>query len=188
MKNRISIILSCVLCAMLIAAAVCIGAYRGWSGEREEALTALTDGGEMYALLETRAMDAANLAVVAARHLPADDEALSALRSASALMLSGAAEPEELMLADNVITETARRFANELPGLSSVQSSKRDRAYVSMLTGTLCKKTGLAQSYAALVEDFNQRMRSSLTGRLAMLLGVSPLPTGADTGMDEGGR
>lgn len=188
MKNRLSIILSCLLCAALAAAAVCIGAYRGWSAEREEALTALTTDGEMHALLETRAMDAANLAVVAARHLPADDEELSALRAASALMLSGTAGPEELLLADDALTAAALQLADELPGLASVQASTRDRAYVSMLTGTLGPKTGLAQRCAELVEGFNQRLTSELTGRLAMMLGVSPLPMGADTGTDEGGR
>lgn len=176
MKTRINTILGVALCVALVVAAVCIGAYRGWSADRSETLNALTADGEMHALLENRAMDAANLAVVAARHLPADDEDLTALRDASALMLSGKAGTEELMLADDVITGVALRFASELPELSSVQSSKRDKAYVSMLTGTLGKKTGLSHSYTLLVEDFNQRLSSDLTGRLAMLLGVSPLP------------
>lgn len=179
MKAHLSTILSIVLCVVLVAAAVCIGAVRGWSDDRSEVLNALSADGEMRALLETRAMDAANLAVVAARHLPADDADLTALREASALMLSNAAQTEQLLQADDVITDAALRLADELPALSTVQSSRRDRAYVSMLTGTLSKKTALSHRYTLLVEDFNQRLSSSLSGKLAMLLGVDPLP-GAD--------
>ncbi|MBE5796859.1 MAG: hypothetical protein E7327_05700 [Clostridiales bacterium] len=176
MKNKLSTVASILLCILLAAAAVCIGAVRGWSQERSEVLSALEADGEMYTLLENRAMDAANLCVVAARHLPEDDEQLLNLRAASSLMLSGNIAPEQLLLADQTITDTAIRFADELPQLDSVQSSKRDRAYVSMLTGALQKKTSLSYQYGLAVEDFNLRLRSELTGRLAMLLGVAPLP------------
>lgn len=176
MKTNLSTILSAVVCFVLIAAAVSIGAVRGWSSDRNEVLSALTADGGMHELLETRAMDAANLAVVAARHLPGADEDLAALRSASTLMLSGTAAPDQLMLADDTVTDVALRFADELPALASVQASKRDKAYVSILTGTLGKKTGLSHNYELMVQDFNQRLNASLTGKLAMLLGVSPLP------------
>ena len=48
-----------------------------------------------------------------------------------------------------------------------------------MLTGCLGKKSGLAYSYNLLVEDFNARLGGTLSGRLAMLLGVAPLPAAA---------
>jgi len=176
MKNTLSTVIAVILCVLLVAAALCLGTVRGWSSERETALSALMEGGEMHTLLENRAMDAVNLSVVAARHLPADDETLLALQSASSLMLSGKAGAEELMLADDTITDAALRLAGELPSLSSVQASTRDKAYVSMLTATLGKKTGLTHTYTKLVEDFNHRLTTSLTGKVAMLLGVTPLP------------
>lgn len=176
MKTRLNTILGVVLCVALVAAAVCIGSYRGWSAERSAALNALSADGNMYSLLETRAMDAANLAVVAARHLPADDSDLIDLRGASDAMLSGKATVDELLQADFRLTDVALRFADELPRLPSVQSSKRDKAYISMLTASLGQKTGLSHNYTLLVEDFNQRLTSDLSGRLAMLLGVTPLP------------
>lgn len=176
MKNTLSTVLGVIICVVLVAAALCVGTVRGWSADREEALNALTAEGEMYTLLQNRAMDAANLAVVAARHLPADDEDLAALRGASSLMLSGKAGAEELMMADDTLTDVALRLADELPDLASVQASTRDKAYVSMLTASLGKKTGLTHTYTKLVEEFNRKLTTSPTGRLAMLLGVDPLP------------
>ena len=176
MKIRLSTILSVILCIVLVCAAVCIGVVRGWSADREAALTALTADGEMYTQLENRAMDAANLVVVAARHLPENDADLTALRGASRELLSGNAGTEALMRADAVITDVALRFASELSQMDSVMASTRDKAYISMLTSSLGKKSGLAYSYNLLVEDFNARLGGTLSGRLAMLLGVAPLP------------
>lgn len=175
MKNSLTTILSILLCIVLIAAAVCIGAYRGWTDERSAALNALSENSEIRTLLADRAMDAANLAVAASRHLPADDEHLAALRSASAAILSGETDASALIAADAAITDAALRFAEELPNLPSVQQSARDKTYVVMLTGSLSRSSGLEESYAQLVGDFNQRLSDSLMGRLAMLLGVKPL-------------
>ena len=74
-----------------------------------------------------------------------------------------------------MITDVALRFSEALPALPSVQQSSRDKTYVTMLSSQLGKKSGLTHTYAQLVEEYNQRLESSLTGRLAMLLGVSPL-------------
>ena len=179
MKIRLSTILSIALCVLLCAGALCVGAVRGWSQERSDALSALTAGGEMRTQLENRGMDAANLAVVAARHLPEDDADLIALRKASATLLSGIEDAQVILQADAVITDVALRFSEELPALPSVQESSRDKTYISMLTSLLGKKSGLTHTYTLLVEDYNQRLESSLTGKLAMLLGVSPLPADA---------
>ena len=175
MKIRLSHILSLLLCIMLIAAAVCIGAYRGWSAERESALTFLTTGGELQSLLENRALDAGNLAIVAARHLPADNADLLSLRSASTLLLSGSSDALAIIDADRTITDVALRFARELPALTSMQHSQRDTAYVRRFGDVLGQPSNVSQAYASQVDDFNQRLTSSLMGRLSMLLGVRPL-------------
>ena len=152
-----------------------MGAYQGWNEDRMAVQSALTAEGEMRTQLENRAMDAANLAVVAARHLEADNKDLAALRSASASLLASNGEAAAILQADAVITDVALRFAEELPGLPTVQASGRDKTYVSMLTSLLGKKRGLTHTYTLLVEDFNQRLEASLTGKLARLLGVAPL-------------
>lgn len=180
MKNKLSNVLFALLCAGILLAALGIGAVRGWSADRTEVLAALTRGGEMRMQLEYRGMDAANLAVVAARHLPADDADLTALRQASSVLLSDTEDAEAILAADAAITRIALDFAQELPLLPSIQASSRDQAYVTSLTGALGKKNGLTHSYTLLVEDFNRKLATSLTGKVAMLLGVSPLPVPAE--------
>ena len=165
-----------LLCTILILFAVCIGAIRGWNEERSAALAALTASGDMRTQLENRGMDAANLAVVAARHLPDSDADLAALREGSHVLLSGTEDVSVILSADEAITNAALHLAETLPALESVQSSSRDSTYVTMLTATLGKKSSLTHTYTLLVEDFNTRLEGSLTGRLAMLLGVKPLP------------
>ena len=176
MKISLTTILSILLCVALIAAAVCIGAYRGWNEERNAALSALSENSEIRTALENRAMDAANLSVVAARHLPADDAVLCALQAASALILSGHADADALITADTAITESALSLAEVLSALPSVQQSARDQAYVTTLTGILTQRSGLSDTYSLLRDDFNRRFFTSLTGKLAALRGVEPLP------------
>lgn len=176
MKNKLSNILFALLCAVLLLAAVGLGAVRGWSSDRAEVLSALTREGEMRTQLEYRGMDAANLAVVAARHLPADHADLLALRQAADVLLSDTEDADAILAADAAITRIARQFSQELPLLPSMQASSRDQAYVTMLTGTLGKRDGLTHTYTLLVEDFNAGLSGSLTGKIAMLLGVKPLP------------
>ena len=176
MKNKLSNILFALLCLALLLAAVCLGAVRGWSADRAEVIAALTQDGEMHTQLEYRGMDAANLAVVAARHLPADDDDLMALRQASDTLLSGTGNADAILSADAAITRIALQFAQELPLLPSMQTSNRDQAYLTQLTSSLGKRDGLTHTYLLRVEEFNDGLSGSLTGKLAMLLGVKPLP------------
>lgn len=174
MKIRLSTVLSILLCLVLCFAAVCIGAYRGWHAERQEILTSLTEGGELYEQLQHRGMDAANLAVVAARHLPPDDRTLSALRQASDMLLSDN-DPNLYLEADIIITDASCELAQRLPEIPSFQQSERDRTYVAMLAGPLSVQSSLSRTYTQLAEDYNRRLDSSLTGRLAMFLSITPL-------------
>ena len=178
MKNNLTGALCVVLAVVLAAGAVCLGAYRGWSGERSQVLEALSREGELAQSLQNRAMDAANLAVVASRHVKEGDEGYAdaaALREAYAAMTSGSADAAAMARADAAISAAAARLAVLLPELSSVQASPRDQAYISTLTRTLSEDAGAADAFAAAVQDYNARLTGSLTGRLAMLLGVEPL-------------
>lgn len=179
MKNTITNVLCVVLVAAMVAAAVGIGAVRGWNGQREQALTALSETGELGAAVQVRAMDAANLAVVAARHLT-DDPDVAALRSAYSTICGGSAEPAQLAVADDAISAAAASLAEKLTGMDSVQRSERDRVYISSLTRTLSETSGASVAYTAMMEDYNTRLAASPTGRLAMLLGVKPLAQGGN--------
>lgn len=175
MKTSLSTLLCAALCVILTACALCVGSMRGWSGEREAALNSLSSEGALHTQLQNRAMDAANLAVVVARHVPAEDARLTKLADIRRTLESEKSTIEDLAQADSELTALALSIGQELPQTSSVQASARDQAYIATLTRTLGEATGMADSYAAKVEDYNDRLTSSLTGRLAMLLGVEAL-------------
>lgn len=176
MKGILSTV-ACVLLALALAVfAVGNGALRGWTDEREQALHTLQGNSDMAALLSTRAMDAANLAVVAARHLSADHPDLLALRKAYAVLTDEASSAAQAAQADAALTLAAANLGQSLPELPSVQADTRDQVYISTLTRALAEGTNAADAYRAAVEDFNRRLNASLTGKLAMLLGVEPLP------------
>lgn len=176
MKQTLSTALCVCLCLALVSLAVCIGAVRGWAGERERTLRAFSQGGEMFHQLDERAMDAANLAVVAARHLPKDDPSLTALQDARRVIISEHASMQDKADADAALCEAASRLARMLPELASVQASARDQAYISALTQTLAEASTLMADYTDCALSFQHRLSSSFTGRLAMALGVEPLP------------
>lgn len=171
MKKILLNVLCGLLCAALLIGAVCIGAVRGWQGEREKALSALSD--ELSIGLEERAMDAANLSVVVSRHLAVSDERLVRLQELRLLLSSGTADAYQLIQTDAELTELARSLGQELTELSSVQASPRDQAYISTLTRTLAENTGMSNAYEALVVEFNSRLIDSPTGWIARLFGVS---------------
>lgn len=178
MKNNLITALCIVLALALACGAVCLGAYRGWSGERSQVLEALSREGKLALSLQNRAMDAANLAVVASRHVKEGDAAsgdVAALREGYAVLTGENADAAAIARADAAISGAASRLAAVLPELPSVQASPRDQAYISTLTRTLSEDTGAAAAFAGAVRDYNARLTGSLTGRLAMLLGVAPL-------------
>lgn len=175
MKNVLTTALAVLAAIVLAAGAVCIGAVNGWKSEREEALSVGETNAELTGLLETRAMDAANLAVVASRHLPEDDKQLALLRDAQSVLRKGTGSMQELISADALITEIAAAFGKSLPVLPSVQASQRDQVYISMLTRTLSEGESAAALFRLSADDFNARLNASLTGRLARLLGVEPI-------------
>ena len=175
MKNILTTALAILAAIVLTAFAVCIGSVNGWRGERDEALSFDSHNADLTALVDTRAMDAANLAVVAARHLPEDDKFLTILRDARDVILSGKADMASVLHADAAITDAAAQLARSLPTLATVQAAPRDTVYISMLTSTLTSGQSAASLFEGVASNFNSRMQSSLTGRLAMLLGVNPL-------------
>lgn len=180
MKIKLSNILFVLMCIVLLSASVCMGVVRGWSRERSGILSALTENGDLRIQLEYRGMDAANLASVASRHLPADHADLLALLAASGMLLGDYADVHGILVADADVTAIARRFSQELPALASVQASTRDQAYIHTLTELLGNQDDLANSYVLMINDFNQRMSTSPTGRLAMFFGVKLLPSAQD--------
>lgn len=111
MGKRASSALCLALTVALVLAAVALGAYRGWSGERRQALETFTENTALRDYLEERSMDAANLRVVAARHLDREDEDLAALTQVRKTLTDPEATVEELAAADAELTRLAARLA-----------------------------------------------------------------------------
>lgn len=169
MKNKLSVALSALICAVLVFAALGIGAVKGWKQERTEVVTALNRGGELYSLRQTRAMDAMNLCALAQRYLPSDDADIAALRN-GARALTGKSEIQAILSADNDISAAAARLEEKLTGLDD-----RDKDYLSALVDALSPANGLNSRYTDISSDFNGRFASSLMGKLAAMLGVDPV-------------
>ena len=173
MKRTLLNILCGILVAALLIAAVCIGAVRGWGQERANTLRVLTVG-ELAPSLEERAMDAANLAVVVARHLDPSDERLTRLQELRAL-LSSQQNADQLVQAIAELSTLADSLAEELPQLASMQASARDQAYLSTLSRTLGESAEFSEAYAIIVRNFNNKLINSPTGWIARLLGVQTI-------------
>lgn len=120
-------------------------------------------------------MDAANLLVVASRHLDASDERIAALKEARAALANPSADAAAVVQADAALTALAAELGEALPQLASVQTSARDQAYVSTLTRALSEESTLAESYETIANEFNERLSGSLSGWVAKLFGVAPL-------------
>lgn len=177
MKSTLSTILCILLTAALLAGAVCIGTVRGWHGEMVDTLESISASSDLSEPLRNRGMDAANLAVVASRHLPDKDPDVVLLQQAYSTICVGNSSAAQRSQADAQISIVAASLAQRLPELASVQASQRDQAYISALTRTLSESGTSAEEYAAAIADYNRRLTTSLTGKLAMLLGVEPIPT-----------
>ncbi|MBP3636800.1 MAG: hypothetical protein J6K13_04505 [Clostridia bacterium] len=176
MKDSLSTFLCILLTIALVVGAVCIGAVRGWHGEQVAALEAVSVGSDLSEPLRIRAMDAANLAVVATRHLPPKDPDVVTLQQSYFKICKTNSSAIERAQADAQISIAAESLAKRLPELASVQASQRDQAYIVALTRALSQTTTFADDYTAALEDYNKRLSTSLTGKLAMLLGVEPIP------------
>jgi len=114
--------------------------------------------------------------VVASRHLAPKDPDVVSLQQAYFKICKTNSSALERAQADAIIAIAAASLAERLPELASVQASQRDQAYISALTRTLSQPTTFAEDYTAALEDYNTRLKSSLTGKLAMLLGAEPIP------------
>jgi len=176
MKNSLSTFFCILLTIVMVAGAVCIGALRGWHNECVATLEAVSVGSDLSEPLRNRGMDAANLAVVASRHLAPKDPDVVSLQQAYFKICKTNSSALERAQADAIIAIAAASLAERLPELASVQASQRDQAYISALTRTLSQPTTFAEDYTAALEDYNTRLKSSLTGKLAMLLGAEPIP------------
>ena len=180
MKQKLLNALSVIICAFLLLVALTIGVKFGWIDERDRALQAcqgwaVDEGG--WTPLNDYAADCANLAVVASRHLGAEDERVTALRNAAGAFAEVTDETlPALQEANEAAARAAASLSEALPALESVQASARDQVYLRTLTRVVAAPPDVLHSASRdAAERFNEQLDSALLGRLAKLMGVRPI-------------
>ncbi len=164
-------VLAFFLMLVLLFAAVAIGAYRGFAGDKAQVELALNS---LAGVLETRIEMGHNLLTVAKRHLSASDPMVQAVVKDLA-DLSGQAPLLEKARVNERFALNADALLKAMEASPGVQADERDLGYV---TGLLPR--GMEQSarwadsaqYNKAAQEFNNRLKGQLNGRLAMLLGV----------------
>ena len=173
LHRRSSAVLAFLLMLLMLLSAVLWGAYKGWSGQRAQVATAQSSLDEM---LSARREVITNIVTVAARHLPENDQQLSALR-ADRDRLGSSLDLAEQAAANERLSQGAAALLKTLAQDAGLQADARDLMYVSqMLPQALEQSQSLVQqaAYNAQAADYNQRLGDSFSGRLAGLLGIGP--------------
>lgn len=174
MKRFFSTALCVILALALAAFGLCYGARRGWQHEYEQLQGLYAQENGLGSMLSLRSADASNLRVVALRHLPADHPLVAALTAQRDALNQPGAALAQLQAADQALTQAAHDLAQALLTLDSVKSSPRDQSYIDSILRELDQlaASGADQRYQAAAQDYNQRLGSTFSGRIAQVLGV----------------
>lgn len=169
-----SLVLAALLMILLVAGALFFGARQGWIAERkaldgslqtvEERLTELRETG-------------ANLLVVARRHLPESDPLIQEL-DAGVKALAGKTPLRTRYALGEQLGSTAKLLLTQLGQQPTVQADERDLGYVQGLLPQRLEQAAAdawREEYNARADIYNQGLSSSFSGRLAQLLGISPV-------------
>ena len=170
MKTAFKLFISFLVMLLMMLAAFAIGSYRGFTEEKLQVDLAL---GSLSDVMNTRIEMANNLLTVAKRHLPQDDELILKVRQ-DILDLSGESLTRKAQ-ANERLGDNSELLLNRLETLDSVIADSRDYSYV---TGYLPR--GFEQSaqwadaglYNSAARKYNDELKGSLNGQVAMLLGV----------------
>ena len=163
-----------LLMAVMLIAALCIGAWKGWRGEAE---LAMERRAALEQMLEIRAECAHNVLVVAKRHLPDTDARVQAVEAAWRA-LSGDNTLSDKARAHAALTQDAKSLLEGLAALESVQQDPRDRMYAENYLPQMLlesQSSGAAESYHQAAVEFNQGLAGSFSGMLARLFGMQPM-------------
>jgi len=173
--KKLSAGMSILITVVLILAGLCLGAVRGFNKERAEVIGLLDGKSGLSDALMYRGADGMNLYAVAERHIPGTQE-LEELRSVSAGMTAPGGTLAEKQELDGKLDGCVSAVLLLLEGTESYQASQRDQQYVTMLKNDMSELSGHSYytEYSAAAEAFNQKLESSLMGKLASLLGVKP--------------
>lgn len=171
MKSRI---IAVVLCVFLVAFSFVYGALKGW---QQDAASVESTYSSLQGQLDTRVETAANILIVASRHLPADAPEVIALRSARDVLASPA-PLEEKEQANESMTRSAEQVLAALSLCDTVQSDPRDKMYVDSMLPQMLRESAAytaKSAYNTAVQDFNTRYRQNpISAFIAAQFGIHP--------------
>lgn len=178
MKPKAAVTLCAIVMVALVLFGLLYGASAGWREQRAQVDALFAGENGLDTVLAYRGADGLNLAVVAARHLPEGDEALTALRAASDTLRGGEtlrARAEAAKAQDAAIA----RVQEALQGTTTYPASARDQDYVDMLTREIAQlaRSKAIAAYNESARDFNARLAEPFSGFLASVVGVHAVDT-----------
>ncbi len=171
MYKTINAVLAFAVMLALLCGAVLWGAYKGWSGERQQVESSMDT---LHDMLRARKEIGNNILTVARRHLDADDVLLLALRE-DLDQLTGRHGFEKLAAVNQRFEADAEALLERLCAQPSLQADERDSMYAnSMLPQALEQSARMTEQaeYNRQAAEFNQSMENRFSGRIARFLGV----------------
>ena len=174
MKSRNAI--AFIVMVALIVVSLFMGAYKGWSADRDEVTSAETT---LQDALKTRVETANNILTVARRHLSADDAGITALVKERDTLLRTGQTLATQSKASDAVSKSANVLLSTLAALDDVKADSRDNMYVTALLPQMLQSSEMLvadaeKAYLSLANDFNARFKANfISGFLSRLMGVS---------------
>lgn len=163
----------CIILAILLVVGGTV--WNNVAGVKNLRAKAMNKAAALQDILENRGADGMNLSVIAARHLPGDDEDLTGLIAAAKTLQSKEATLSEKQTASEVLNGCFARLQQKLANLEGFAET-RDAAYLQMVQTAL--NTDSAEQAATLYNQqaiiYNNRLASPLDGLLSRLFGLKP--------------
>lgn len=173
MRKTPAVLLGLVILLALVAAALSIGAVRGYREEKTQVESALAS---FDAVIGSRVETGNNLLTVARRHLPQGDAQLEAVAK-DVGDLSATGQWQQKMSANARLEADAKALLKALEALPSVQEDSRDMGYVTGLLPQALEQSAQwadAGKYNEAAAAYNQRLNGSFSGWLARFFGATP--------------
>jgi hypothetical protein len=172
MKKAPAFVFGLLLLLLLTAASIAVGATKGYQQEKAQVESTMAS---LDALFSSRVETGYNLLTVARRHLSKDEALLKAVE-VDILDLSSQGQWQRKVEANAHLETNAKDLLKALEQAPGVQADARDLGYVTGLLPQALDQSAQwadAAGYNQAAKAYNERLNSSITGRIAKMLGVT---------------
>ena len=175
MKQKLSTGVSILISIVLVVAGLGLGAYRGFSKERQSVTSLLQGDSGLMNVLMLRGADGLNLASVAQRHIGDAPELTELLELCRSLASTNGSLSQKQEL-DDQLDGSVDKVIALLESTDSYLASHRDQRYVSMLRSDMnsLADQSFLDEYTAAADAFNQKLSGSFMGTIASIMGIKP--------------